>query len=256
MPLHCGIEALVRALSYDVGVTRKRLTGKSRRAIAAVAAAVAFLAAVEGAAGVVSYVVSWTKDVVTPDAKPTRAERIVPRFVRETKRIMPWQQPPTIFAPSVTYFRRHFRALDPERTHPVSIANVKAVVDVPTIAERPANLQGNLIAVRGLLGDKKEAAAYGSVTSWAYMLYHRVRDRAIVVCRAPEETRAERRLEFGKPVYAIGVLLAEGSTMGKDGKPIHTLYMVCSALGVTSRITLPLPGRGYQTRPPHGGSQP
>jgi hypothetical protein len=225
-------------------MTRTKSRRRLRNAAAVLVAVVGFFAAPGAAVGYLGDFGSWVSGAFRSEPDPSRAERVVAQFVRETKHAMPWQHPPTIFPASTAYFRRHFRDLNPERPHRVSIENVEAMVEVPDVAERTAFLQEHLIAVRGLLGDRKVTGTYGRgrVTSWAYTLYRRVRDRTIVVCRAPEETLNERNLEFGKPHRAIGVLIAEGTITGGDGKPLHTLYMACSALGVSTRITIPQSG--------------
>jgi hypothetical protein len=199
---------------------------------AVVAGTVALFAAIPPAGDFVSNAVSSVKDVVAP---PSRTEKVVERTVAETKTLMPWERTPTVYAGSVELFKKRFPQLDPERTHRVSIFAPQVETDIPTLEARAPQADGGLIAVRARFGGGSQVASYGSVTSWALVLYERRRDSAVVLCRTPFPTRRPPAFREGDAVYAVGVLLADGAIHRADGAGlVRVLYMVCSGV---ARIT-------------------
>ena len=72
------------------------------------------------------------KDTVT--SEPSRAEKVVGAYVRVARRATTWERPPTIHKPSVTYFKRHFSNLDPERPHRYPGLDKAPPVSIPDLA--------------------------------------------------------------------------------------------------------------------------
>jgi hypothetical protein len=193
------------------------------------AAIVAFIAALEGAASVVSASTTWLRERFE-SRKPTPEERRAEWLFGQARRDVPWIAPPIMYPRSKTFMARQPRVIDPRRVHRFSLESVLALTDPEGLVRRAAVLAGGLVAVEGLIGRGWQVSASGPVSNWIYPIHGRSAGGPFVLCRVPLPTLPESALRRGSPVRATGAVAASGYVEGAEGKPQRLAYLVCVAI--------------------------
>ena len=222
---------------------RRRPTWRTvAAAIAAtIVSTVGMLAAVPSALDTTRDAVAWVGDIVDP---PSSRGRVVSEYVEVVRRATSWERPPTIYAPSVKYFTRHFAELDPDKPHrmpPIDAQPWMSVADVviagPALAGRRITVSGNLSGTPSVV-----AQADGRTLSWALTVIERGASRMAILCRVP--LRSPMTFAHGDRVTIAGVIMGDGAIRRFDGRGLSRIsYMACSSAAHSMNITLVGPRR-------------
>jgi hypothetical protein len=159
---------------------------------------------------------------------------------------MPWRgsNAPTIYKPSVSYFKQHYAALDPDRPHrfpPVGSEPFVGIGDLlltgPAMAGRPI-----LIRRQPLRRPTLVTVTGARAASVAFAVVDPVVRRTVVMCRAP--VAAPIDFQHGDRVTVSGVLVADRAIGRTDGRGFdRAFYMACASIAHSVRIDMVAPGR-------------
>jgi hypothetical protein len=181
---------------------------------------------------------AWWHDLVTDDPSPS--DRVVDEYVKQVRKAIPWVRSPTIYHPSVDYFRDHFAELDPERPHAFPRVDKYPMVSIFDLATGGPLLVGRQIMVAGNI---RGTPTLVTPTKTPFVGSHAVfiRDdsiaRAGLFCRVP----LKMPIDFadGDRVTVSGVLLADGANERMDGRGTAPIsYMACSSIAHSTRRVL------------------
>jgi hypothetical protein len=218
-------------------IRSKKISKRSFALAGSIAALMAFLATIEPTVDVGRDVGGFVADIL--DREPSTAERVVDEYVSFTRnRALAWERPPTIYEPSVQFFKHHFAALDPRRQHEFIPIKPRRAVAIQELADHAPLYAGRIVPVRGRLSFKSVVAAEPTAVSWAFQMRKPgIRDTGLI-CRVPWDPSLKPDYVPGDTVLAEGVVLAQGGGERADGKgSARVVYMAC--LSVARLGTVP-----------------
>jgi hypothetical protein len=161
--------------------------------------------------------------------RPPVSSSIVDEYVKETRGAEFWDRRPTIFPPSVEYFRTHFAAFDPRHEHPYRQTNFH--LWVPDLVHAAPLFAGHPVEVAGAIRDLNilgPPMPNGRI-EWIVQLGGvTVEDSGLVYCRSTE--RIGRQLHAGQIVTASGLVLGTGPIRLANGRLSQATYMACEAI--------------------------
>jgi hypothetical protein len=200
------------------------------------ARAVLMVVVCAAAVGLITFVATRDDDgqaPAEPAATPrSHAEIVTDEYVQTTRHAVEWTRSPTIYEPSVAFFRSHFDWFDPARPHRYDLSRIQARADIPSLAIRGPEIAGAMVDVVGTLAQMPtQITVYNRTTNWAFFLKQPKTGRLLAVCRVPLKTGEEAGYEVGDVIHAVGVLLADGSIQRLDGNGEDRLsYLACSSI--------------------------
>jgi hypothetical protein len=186
--------------------------------------------------------------------KPSRAERTVDDVVAVARDATTWMHPPTVYGPSVAYFKNHFAELDPSRGHPFPAVGTLPVLGLPDLAQSGILAAG---APLMLAGDVASAPTVitpmtKSTLSWAITIKDSQAPRTIAMCRVPLGL-AGMTFAQGDRVTIAGLVIADGGATRFDGRGSeHIFYLACSAIAHSTQLVMIPPSavaKKHQSRP-------
>lgn len=172
------------------------------------------------------------------DEDPSRSDRRVDDYVGDVRRATAWERAPTIYQPSVAYFKQHFDGLDPDRHHdfpdirrlePTSISQL--AVAAPVFAGRP-------VLVSGFLDGDPTVVTSGDpdTLSVAFAIHDPAVANVIILARVPVD--GYPTLANGDRVSVSGLVIGDGAARYVNDRLTRVVYIAGSSIAPSTRIEL------------------
>lgn len=177
------------------------------------------------------------------DDDPSPSDIAVDEYVRVVRRATAWERPPTIYGPSVSYFKKHFAAMDPDRHHDFPDVRTLQPAALMDLAVGAPLFAGRPILISGPLAETPTVVTPGrrGTVSWAFVVRDPDLENAVVLARVP--VRTPLTLDRGQRVSISGIVMADGAARYGDSVLTRVVYIAGSSIAPSTRVTLKLPQR-------------